>query len=65
MNEQTQPTLEAVTAAAPGMACENHMPSGESPACSSPFARVASLIVSQPGDVDLSELLRRLRRREL
>jgi len=65
MNEQTQPTLEAVAAVAPGTHGGTHRPRDEFQACSGPFARVAPLIMSQPCDVDLSELLRRLRRREL
>jgi len=65
MNEQTQPTLDAVSAARPDMAGGKRRPPGESPACSGPFARVAPLIMSQPGALDLSELLLRLRRREL
>ena len=65
MNEHTQPAHEAVNAAAPAMTGEKCRPPGESPACSGSFARVAPLIMNQPGDVDLSELLRRLKRREL
>jgi len=65
MNEQTQPTPEAVAAVAPGMDVGACRPRDDYQACSGPFARVAPLIMSQPGDVDLSELLLRLRRRDL
>lgn len=65
MNEQTRSALEAATPAAPGMDEGTRRPRHQFQACSGPFARVASLIVSQPGAVDVSELLLRLRRREL
>ena len=65
MNEQTQPTLDAANAARPDMAGGKRRATGESPACSGPFARVAPLIMSQPSALDLSELLLRLRRWEL
>ncbi|WP_027190259.1 hypothetical protein [Fundidesulfovibrio putealis] len=65
MNEQTRSTHEAVNAADPGMDGGTHRPRDEFQACSGPFARVAPLIMSQPGALDLSEMLLRLRRREL
>lgn len=65
MDTQKQPFSTAASAAEPGKSVGKIGPHGESPACSGPFARVAPLIMSQPGALDLSEMLLRLRRREL
>lgn len=65
MNERTQPTLKAVNAADPGMAGNKNRPHEEFPALSGSFARVAPLITGQHETLDLSEMLLRLRRREL
>lgn len=64
MDTQKQPAPEAVSAVEPGTAGNNGA-HGEFPALPGSFARVAPLIMGQHELLDLSELLLRLKRREL
>lgn len=65
MNEQTQPAHEDVIAVESGMPGGSDRPGDQNPDCPGSFARVAALIMSRADDVDLCEMLLRLRRWEL